>query len=398
MRIAACLLVSLVMVLSDCGWAPRETRAVWVVRDALVSPEAVARMVEDAVQGGFNTLLVQVRGRGDAYYRSDLVPRAEQLARQPSDFDPLRLTIKLATKRGLRVHAWINLLLVSSLSRLPRSKDHVIRRHPEWLVLPADLVNKVNHLPPDDPRGLSLRARYYRNNRNADGLFLDPALPEVQDHLLAVIRELLSSYRIDGLHLDYVRYPGADPGYSLKALQAFLERNPEGRGSPAHPHGGGSLELVREHSPLWDQFRRDQVTGLVTRIRHELAKTSPTILLSAAVVADADLAYESRLQDWKHWLEAGILDVVCPMAYTAEPEVFESRIRIARRSSSGSRLWAGIGAYKLDGKGIIQQIRLSRQLGADGFVVFSYNTLAASEESRHQLLEPVAEFLQSQSP
>ena len=149
---------------------------------------------------------------------------------------------------------------------------------------------------------------------------------------------------------------------------------------------------------MWDQFRRDQVTGLVTRIRHELAKTSPTILLSAAVVADADLAYESRLQDWKHWLEAGILDVVCPMAYTAEPEVFESRIRIARRSSSGSRLWAGIGAYKLDGKGIIQQIRLSRQLGADGFVVFSYNTLAASEESRHQLLEPVAEFLQSQSP
>ena len=122
-------------------------------------------------------------------------PERSNLPANHPIFDPLRLTIKLATKRGLRVHAWINLLLVSSLSRLPRSKDHVIRRHPEWLVLPADLVNKVNHLPPDDPRGLSLRARYYRNNRNADGLFLDPALPEVQDHLLAVIRELLSSYR-----------------------------------------------------------------------------------------------------------------------------------------------------------------------------------------------------------
>ncbi len=398
MRISALVLVSLIVLLSECGWSPRETRAVWVVRDALVSPEAVARMVEDAVQGGFNTLLVQVRGRGDAYYRSDLVPRAEQLAQQPSDFDPLQLTIELARKHGLEVHAWINLLLVSNLSRLPRSKTHVALRHPEWLVLPAALVKETTRFPPGDSGRLSVRIRYYRKHRNADGLFLDPALPEVRDHVLSVIRELVSSYELDGLHLDYVRYPGADPGYGLKALPTFLKLHPEAAGGSANSQSRRSLALVKEDLPLWDQFRRDQVTGLVTRIRHEVRQLAADMQLSAAVVADADLAYDSRLQDWKQWLEAGILDVICPMAYTAEAEVFEDRIRIARHSSLTSRLWAGIGAYKLDGKGIIQQVRLSRELGADGFVVFSYNTLAASDASRKELLEPLGAFLRSEGP
>ena len=398
MRTPAFALLVAILFSNNCEWKPGETRAVWVVRDSLVNPEAVAQVIEDAVQGGFNTLLVQVRGRGDAYYRSDLVPRAEQLARQPADFDPLQLTIELARKRGLAVHAWINLLLVSNLSRLPGPQTHVALRHPEWLVLPAALLHKIRRLPAGDPGRLSARSRHYRKNRKAEGLFLDPALPEVQDHILEVIRELVSSYEMDGLHLDYVRYPGADPGYGLKALPTFMKLNPETAGSAGSPPSLGSLALVQKHSALWDQFRRDQVTGLVTRIQHQLKQLAPHMLLSAAVVADADLAYGSRLQDWKRWVETGILDVVCPMAYTAEPEIFEDRIRIARRSSSRSRLWAGIGAYKLDGEGIIQQVRLSRQLAADGFVVFSYNTLAASDESRKELLEPLAAFLRSGPP
>ena len=394
MRTPAFALLVSILFLDACHCKPAETRAVWVVRDSMVSPETVAQVIEDAVQGGFNTLLVQVRGRGDAYYRSDLVPRAEQLSHQPADFDPLRLTIELAAKRGLAVHAWINLLLVSNISRRPGPKTHVALRHPEWLVLPAALADKIRHLPAGDPGRLSARSRHYRTNRKADGLFLDPTLPEVQNHILEVIRELVSSYAMDGLHLDYVRYPGADPGYGLKALPMFIKLNPETAGRALSP-SRSPLALVQKHAALWDQFRRDQVTGLVTRIRQEIKRLAPNMLLSAAVVADADLAYDSRLQDWKRWVETGILDVVCPMAYTSEPEIFEDRIRVARHSSSRSRMWAGIGAYKLDGEGIIQQVRLSRQLGADGFVVFSYNTLAASGTSRKELLEPLGEFLRS---
>src|SRR5205823_620760 len=89
--------------------APAEVRALWVLRTSLTTPAAIAALVRTARQRGFNTLLVQVRGRGDAYYDSALEPRATDLIRQPSNFDPLATVIREAHDGGLRVHAWINL-------------------------------------------------------------------------------------------------------------------------------------------------------------------------------------------------------------------------------------------------------------------------------------------------
>ncbi len=71
------------------GIAPTETRALWVLRASLSSPESIGTLVANARDHGFNTLLVQVRGRGDAYYNGGLEPRATELQRQPATFDPL---------------------------------------------------------------------------------------------------------------------------------------------------------------------------------------------------------------------------------------------------------------------------------------------------------------------
>src|ERR1700730_6441130 len=66
-----------------------EIRALWVTRSSLTPPASIAALVRTAHEQGFNTLLVQVRGRGDAYYASDLEPRPAELGRQPVSFDPL---------------------------------------------------------------------------------------------------------------------------------------------------------------------------------------------------------------------------------------------------------------------------------------------------------------------
>ncbi len=76
-------------------------------------------MVRTARDHGFNTLLVQVRGRGDAYFTSSLEPRAAELQRQPASFDPLATVLAEAHEAGLRVHAWVNVNLVSSAADLP---------------------------------------------------------------------------------------------------------------------------------------------------------------------------------------------------------------------------------------------------------------------------------------
>ena len=114
---------------------PPEMRGVWVVRTALASPESADAVVDDAARAGLNALFVQVRGRGDALYRSAIVPRSEVLRGQPADFDPLARILARARARGLQVHAWINVLLAGGFG-VPLPAGHVAAVHPEWLMVP----------------------------------------------------------------------------------------------------------------------------------------------------------------------------------------------------------------------------------------------------------------------
>src|SRR2546428_13600852 len=120
-----------------------EVRALWVVRTTLTSPEKIHKMVESAKAAGFNTIVVQVRGRGDAYYRSRWEPRAIELKDQPPDFDPLAVTIAEAHQRGLKVHAWLNTSLLANLDALPADPNHVYNKHPEWLAVPRAVANEL---------------------------------------------------------------------------------------------------------------------------------------------------------------------------------------------------------------------------------------------------------------
>ena len=111
----------------------QEIRALWVLRGSLTRPDRIDRLVTAAARSGFNTLLLQVRGRGDAYYDSAIEPRGTALA---GTFDPLAYAIAAADKSGLRVHVWFNTNLVASTAMMPTSPTHVVNAHPEWLMVP----------------------------------------------------------------------------------------------------------------------------------------------------------------------------------------------------------------------------------------------------------------------
>jgi uncharacterized lipoprotein YddW (UPF0748 family) len=128
--VAAAVLLIFPSSFASLGAQPDEVRALWVVRTTLTSPSAIATMVKAAKASGFNTLLVQIRGRADAYYQNGTEPRPSSLANQPS-FDPLAVTIARAHESGLGVHAWVNVNLVAGVNELPSARDHVVYRHPE---------------------------------------------------------------------------------------------------------------------------------------------------------------------------------------------------------------------------------------------------------------------------
>ncbi len=143
-----------------------ETRALWVLRSSLASPESIATLIRTARDHGFNTLLVQVRGRGDAYFNGGLEPRAAELNRLPASFDPLATVLGAAHGAGLRVHAWVNVNLISSAADLPIAATHIVHRHPEWLMVPRDLAQELSRVREESPGYVGKIARWTRTQPN----------------------------------------------------------------------------------------------------------------------------------------------------------------------------------------------------------------------------------------
>ena len=129
-------------------------------------------------------------------------------------------------------------------------------------------------------------------------------------------------------------------------------------------------------------FQRAQVTVLVERIYRAVKKRRPEVIVSAAVFANDENAFTRRFQDWRHWLQMGILDVACPMAYSTDTEVFRKQIEVATATAhmAGRSVWAGIGAYRIPVDSTVEKINVARILGADGIILFSYDfTIRPSE-------------------
>ena len=364
------------------GRAPAEVRAVWVVRYDLSSPAAVRAMVEEAAASRFNTLLVQVRGRGDAVYASALEPRAEFLRDQP-DFDALQLTIEAARARGLAVHAWVNAYLVWGLGDRPLDPRHLVNAHPEWLAVPRALGRELYHRDPRDPLYVQRLIDYAaRNSDVVEGLYASPSHPGVQERLLAVWMDLATRYDLDGIHHDYIRYATSAFDYSRRALEQFRQwvkpRIAAARydelWAAAHDDPYAFADALPDE---WDQFRTQVISDLVRRIYRETKAVRPDLLVSAAVNPEWRGAARWHFQAWATWLDEGILDVAVPMAYTRDSEEFHGWIDTALAAAGASeQVWAGVGAYLNPVDRTVEQIARARAVGVSGVAVFAYGTAA----------------------
>ena len=338
-----------------------EYRALWIDtwNEGLLDADSTRLTVSRAREHGFNTLFVEVSKVMDAYYRSDILPRATNLS--DPKFDPLGAVLHLAKPNhpklpNLEVHAWMVALRVWKDKPMPSPNlrpAHVMRAHPDWI--------SKNH------RG----ARFDGGN-----YFLDPGHPEVQDFIVEVAKEIVRKYPVDGLHLDYIRYPGNEWGYNPVALERF-------RGETGVT---GTPEPTDE---LWSAWRRKQVTDIVKRITTEIHAIRPQVKLSAATITWGDVpegkfektrAYVDALQDWIGWLKAGYIDIAVPMNYKRNNDALQARdfvhwIQLAEQNKNGRHHVVGLGAWFNALDDSCRQCDVARVHKTDGFAFFSYNQL-----------------------
>jgi uncharacterized lipoprotein YddW (UPF0748 family) len=361
--------------------ASEETRALWVVRHAISTPGRVDAVVDLAEQMNINTLLVQVRGRGDAFYKSDLAPPAEILEGAPAGFDPLERMVERAHARGLEVQAWINVYLVWSAGAPPHSPLHIVNAHPDWISVRADGRRLVEMVPEEF------------EEQKLEGMYLAPGNPQVRKYLRDVVHEIVSKYKVDGIHLDYVRYPEPGVGYDPPTRTAF-ERQ----------YGVDPIDIDQPDSLLlrvvgadripdlrarWIQWKKDQITGFVRDVRNDLDVSGRSLKLTAAVIADQSAALNRYLQDWPEWLREGIIDAAIPMAYGKSTSVVERQIAAAMAIPTERHVYAGIALYNEGARDAVEKIRRARKLGVDGIALFSYDSLVGRAGYARQLRSSV---------
>jgi uncharacterized lipoprotein YddW (UPF0748 family) len=319
-----------------------ELRGLWVdtFNPALRNPSQVRQLIADARRGGFNALFVEVRKRGDAYYASRFEPRASDLA---PGFDPLALLLQEAhdTSLGprLSVHAWIVAFNIWNRRDTPPPQlDHPFRLHPDWLT----------------------RQRTGETWDGANYAF-DPGHPEVQEHTFNVAMDLIRRYPIDGFHWDYVRYAGREWGYHPQAIARFQARH-------------GTTTVPSPDDPRWLQFRRDQITALVRKVHLAILAEQPHVLHSAATITFAPgitstaqwpstSAYSDVLQDWRAWMEEGLLDFHLPMVYFRQEthaQAFEQWTRFIQDHQYRRHAALGLGWYLNSASNTLAQLRLTR--------------------------------------
>jgi uncharacterized lipoprotein YddW (UPF0748 family) len=267
-----------------------------------------------------------------------------------------------------------------------------VYRAPEWLMVPRELAAEMKKINLRSPAYLGRLARWTRaQSAQVEGLYTSPLHPAAQDHTAAAIREIAERYAIDGVHLDYIRFPNGDFDYSPAAMEQFkaavlpdlsdAERREAAAREALDPAAYPNL-----FPDQWSDFRRSRLTSLVIKIRTAVKAVRPEAMVSAAVVPDAQQAFDERLQDWRGWIDQSLLDVLCPMAYTTDGEIFERQITAARAYAGSRPVWAGIGAYQLPPSQTLTHIATATRLGA-GIVLFSYESLAAAPNSADAVSE-----------
>ncbi len=314
---------------------PNELRGVWDHEAVGWYPGDWDRTCRELKAAGINALFVNVLWAGLAHYPSKVVPSSDTNRRLG---DQLRACITAARKNGLQVHAW-------------------------------KVCWQVENAPAEFKQRLKQEGRLQQRADGSTVYWMNPALTANRNLELAALEELARNYDMDGIHLDYVRYPDSAACYapaSRRAFESWL-----GRSITAWPAGVRSGTGLKDYQ----RWRTQTITDFVREARQRIKAINPKLKLSAAVWGGYPDTLPSISQDWGLWLKEGYVDFVCPMNYTEDAFRFSALVQKQMKlPGARGRIFPGLGVTASESQlrpdEVVEQIAALRRGGAAGFVLF----------------------------
>lgn len=286
-----------------------EVRAVWLTtiggidwphsyaqseRSAEKQKEELRAILDRLQKANINTILLQTRIRATTIYPSQYEPWDGCLSGFPGKspgYDALQFAIDECHKRGMEVHAWVVTIPVGKWNSY--GCRQLRKRFPK-------LIKRIDQ----------------------DG-YMDPEATQTGCYLAEMCREIVQRYDVDGIHLDYIRYP---------ETWKFRISKDQARGN---------------------------ITRIVEKIHQAVKKEKPWVKMSCSPIGKFDdlsrywshgwNAYTKVAQDAQAWLKDGLMDELFPMMYFRGDQFFPFAIDW-KEHSYGKIIAPGLGIYFLDPK------------------------------------------------
>jgi len=362
--------------------AQPEVRAVWLDRGTIVKSRHNRRLEEifdRLAAAGINTVFFETVNAGYPIYPSQVAPEQNPLTK---GWDPLAEAIELAHARNMELHAWVWVFAAGNrrhnalLGQPHNYPGPILAANPDW----AGYDNKGNLIPPGQGKP-----------------FLDPANSQVRSYLLRLLTEIAQNYNVDGVQLDYIRYPFQDPGanrtygYGKSARQKFKRLT-----------GVDPVNISPRDTHRWKQwtdFRVEQITSLVSVASRLFHRQRSHIKVSAAVFTHSEHERRQKLQqNWETWARKGDLDFIVLMSYAMDTNRLERLTRpwLLENEFSPTLIVPGIRLLNLSNLVAFDQIQALRDFPSGGYALFAFEnidrdfqTLLGQTQGNRQANDPI---------
>lgn len=332
----------------------------WPNRPATTETQAEAQrqqlciMLDKLQAAGINTVLFQSRIRSTTAYASAVEPWDGIFTGTPGQrplYDPLRFAVDECHKRGMEIHAWVVAFPICKVAVAKQlGKRALPQQHPELC------------------------------QRCGDQWMMNPGVPQTANYLARICQEIAANYEVDGIHLDYIRYPEATIPFNDEATYRRYG-NKQSR----------------------SQWRTSNIDRCVKMIHDAVKTVRPWIKLSCSPVGKySDLARYSSYgwnardavsQDAQRWLREGWMDMLFPMMYF-DGKHFYPFLADWKEHDAGRPIVPGLGIYFLNAREknwplttIRRQMNVARAEGLGGQAFFRTKFLLANEKGLYDWLK-----------
>ncbi|MGN0846795.1 MAG: family 10 glycosylhydrolase [Kiritimatiellia bacterium] len=295
-------------------------------------------------ENGFNVIIPNLCWGGVAFYESKVLPRASDVAVKGDAFEQCRAACR---KYGVKMHVWKVCWNMGA---------HTAKSFADRMAAAGRV--QVDAKGKEMPR------------------WLCPSHPENQRLEIEAMVELAKKGP-DGIHFDYIRYPGGESCFCAGCRARF-------EAAVGHAVTNWPGDVRGAKAPLkaaWRAFRVGNISRVVETVARRVRAEAPGVQISAAVFRNPVSDPETVAQDWAHWCQEGWLDFVCNMDYVDSAAMFRSQVKTQMAAAGRAKLYPGIGLScwqndGTDGLKLAKQIQAVRDLGLDGFTVFNFDRRA----------------------